>query len=248
MTLITKIHGYQATALMLNTAAIVAIWLLPWTYLVGAVIFYVIATPMTQLIFHEYLSHLQIKPKNRAVASICMWIFCVLGGRFYQKFAYHQHHHRYWKQPDLDPTQQKINQNTFLSYISGIGRPVPQQFEQQPHPWLQTDVLMQFFNRHADLIQIVTIILSAAVLPIEIFAVVFVLYPWMLMIVFAYHDWRFHAPNSTAQDMSLWFPLFANQAWHIRHHTDSQELYFGPGQFRWINPSWYLFKSGFDPT
>lgn len=245
---IPKMRGYQIAALLLNAAAIISMYFLPWTYIVGAVIFYIMIMPLTQLIFHEYFSHLQIKPKNQLVTVICMWIFCVLGGRFRQKFLYHQNHHQYWKQPELDLTQKKIKQNGFWAYVFGVGHPVPHHFTDQHHPLLEADELAKFFNRHANLIQISTVVVAAFLLPLEIFAVVFLLYPWMLTLVFAYHDWRFHGPNSTAQDASLWFPLFANQTWHVRHHTDPHELYFGPGYFKWFNISWYFYKTCFRPA
>lgn len=235
---------YQITAVLLNIAALAAIILLPWTHVAAAVIFYVITMPIVQLIFHDYASHNNIIPKNQTVEAVCLWIFCVLGGRLNQKFAYHRAHHQHWCRPELDPTQQKIHANQFWSYVFGTGCGVPQSFEPHIHPLIDTSKTAKFVDRHANIIQLVTLVVALVLLPLEIFAVVFVLYPWMLMIVFSYHDWYFHGPKSKA-DNCWWFLLWNNACWHVHHHRNPNELYFGPSGWKWFNISWYTFRSFF---
>lgn len=242
--LLAGFGAYQITAVLLNIAALISIVVLPWTHVVAAVLFYLITMPIVQLIFHDYVSHYNIRPKNKPIEALCLWIFCFMGGRLDQKFAYHRAHHQFWRRPELDPTQQKIHANQFWRYVLGAGSAVPQSFEPVAHPMLTSSKTARFIDTHSSVIQLVTVIVAALVLPLEIFVILFVLYPWMLMIMFSYHDWYFHGPEAKSDNV-WWFLLWNNACWHVYHHQNPNGLYFGPPGWKWVNISWYAFRSFF---
>lgn len=235
-----------AILLLHLAAAAVMLWL-PWVYTLGAVLFYMIAMPIVQLVSHDYLCHAYMRPRNRVIEAVSLWIFCMLGGRVTEKISFHREHHRYWKDPNTDPTQRKISVNNVWLYVLGLGQHVPHEFPRHEHPVLAQSSIMRFFDQHAMLVRVITVSTGLILLPLEMMAVMFVLFPWMMLLVFNYHDWHFHGPRA-GKDSAAWFLLFNTACWHLHHHRHPRRVYFGPGKWRWFNLSWYFYRSCFVPA
>jgi fatty acid desaturase len=229
--------------------AVVALICLPFTYFVYALIAYQVLMPLIQLISHEFICHEYVTPKNKLSELFVFIIFYGFGGRtVLSRRSYHVSHHRYWKTPEKDPPQQKMAAGTFWGYIFNTQKPVAQNIDMVTSKRLDENPLVKKLNPIANKIYWAFHITLFILLPIEWFVVILIYVPVLLMLTFNVHDYIFHGPKFKSKDHGYYLPLFGNQAWHIQHHSEYATNYFGPGLWKYVNPSWYLTKLLFNDT
>ena len=209
-------------------------------------ILFFIFMPFYQLIFHDWLSHEYVKPKNYFAKWVSLIFFYTQDNTVLVKKNYHVNHHRNWLTPDKDPTVQKMKGLSYIRYVLGWQMPVLQDVISVENSILKSSKLVQWLDKNQRVLYWIHMLVLFALLPLPWFMVVAIYFPWTMMIVASSHDYYFHGPVK-GKDSSWLVPLFSAGAWHVHHHDYWKEgEYYGPGLWCWINPGWYfrllLFK------
>ena len=244
-----KIYGYYHCKMWAwHLLIILCLIVLPFEYFLWSILVHLILMPITQTISHDYICHEYIQPRNKVIEIICLIVFYGLAGRSIDgKRAYHVSHHRFWKTPDLDPPQQKMKESSFWRYALNFQKPVSYNLPYVKNNLFKNNSLVKKLDSHSEKIFWIFHGLLFIILPIEWFAVISIYYIGFGTIIGGIHDQIFHRYN-TATDRSWYLPIFGNQAWHIKHHEESDRIYYGPGLIKWVNPSMYIHKIFFKPT
>lgn len=220
---------------------------LDFNYFVISLILYAfIVMPLYQAIVHEYICHEYVKPKNDVLDFLfLLWYYCYSGSSVRAKRDFHVTHHRHWRNPDMDPTQQKLRAAPLWRYVFSFMKPVPQHIERVNNALLENNKFVRMLEPHGDRLYWIFRLFLLIALPLPWFVIVVVYWPWLLMTLFSFHDALFHKYNSP--DRLLYVPIYGNATWHNRHHEQYAYDYYGPGLWPYFNPSWYVkvlfFKS-----
>lgn len=196
---------------------------------------------IVQIIMHDYICHEYIKPRNSIIEILCLLIWCLfVGERIADKKTYHFFHHRNWKNNQTDPTQLKLKNNNYIKYIFDLYKPTWAPADQLENPSLSTHIFM-WFNRNCYSIFWAGVVISFVLLPIKIFFIFHILSRSLFVLMGNSHDYYFH--KTSANRDSNWLSiLLGSAAWHMQHHETWKNEYYGPGQWRYLNFSWYLRK------
>jgi fatty acid desaturase len=243
-------YGYfHVRAWTVQCLAMVALVVLPIEYFAYSLMIYVFMMPLVQLISHEYVCHEYVTPKNTLINWVVLIIFYGLAGRSVTaKRSYHVSHHRYWKDPEKDPPQQKMAAGTFWGYVLNTQRPVAQNIDLVTSLTLDQNPIVKLLDPIANRVYWIFHITLFLLLPVEWFVVILIYVQVLMSLLFNVHDYMYHGPKYRATDHSYYLPLFGNQAWHIKHHEYNKTNYFGPGLWKYINPSWHYTKLLFNDT
>lgn len=238
---ISKYGYYHTMVWIIHAAAILSLIVFPIEYFIYGVIFYLLAGPILHLTSHEYISHQSIAPRNRWIDLFVLLVFYANGFNIRHKKAFHVTHHVHWQEPDQDPTQRRISAagNTWRYVFNLVQpevlnlRPVRDLLSERNH-WVQ------ILEPHARKITWIYRIALFMLLPIEWFAVFVVWFSWLNMLTWSLNDVAFHGPNPT-RDRSWYVFFWGCNAWHVYHHNNPHDVYFGPGPWRWLNLQWYYY-------
>lgn len=243
-----RIYGYHhILTWMIHVLAIFALIYLDIIYFLFGIVVFLLIMPLLQLIFHEYVSHEIIKPRNKIIDFLVLFLFYTHGQTVKNKRAFHVTHHVGYLDPTNDPTQLKIKaaKNIFW-YIFNLQQPLAQELIPVKNTLLESNDMIKLLEPHAFKIAWFYRLVMFLLLPIEWFCV-FVLYLlWLNILISAVHDVFFHS-DINGQDSSWLLPLWSNAAWHIKHHENPDSLYFGPTWLKWLNLSWYYYLCLFKP-
>jgi fatty acid desaturase len=240
-----SVYGYFYFKLwLLHSLVIASLLAIDIKYFFIGCLVYLILMPLQQLVIHEYVSHEYVVPKNQYIdLFLLLFLFYAYGFSVKSKREYHINHHRFWQKPDLDPTQQKMHNVPLWKYVFGFQQPLVQNLEPVKSSRLDNNRWVQIFDSRGRYVYLIYTVTLLVLLPIEWFVVICIYYPWLLLTVFNFHDQVFHGKISS-KDRSWYLPLFGNQAWHLNHHDRYREIYYGPGFWKWVNPSYY-YQLGF---
>jgi hypothetical protein len=239
---IYKTYGsYYLNIFVLSIMSIISLFTIDFEYFLYTIVIFVMVMPILQTIEHEYICHQYVIPKNKIIDFVCLMLFYMLQGRGIEhRINYHMTHHRYWKDPTMDPTQQKLLNTSMWKYIFGIGKPVNQLIIDVDSSLLNNPIIKKL-NPYAKLIQVTYLVILFLCLSWNWFVVFAFYFPWMMMLVMNFHDELFHG-RIKSQDNSWYFILYGNAAWHIEHHSNFKSVYDGPDNMYLINPAWYFKK------
>jgi fatty acid desaturase len=216
----------------LHSLVLVCLLTIDIKYFFIACLVFLVLMPLHQLVVHEYVSHEYIVPKNQyADLILLLFLFYAYGLNVKSKRDYHINHHRFWQQPNRDPTQQKMHNVAIWRYVLGFQKPLVQQLEPVKNSMLDNNRWVRIFEPYSRRIFLTYTVVLLIFLPIEWFAIFCIYYPWLNVIVFNFHDQMFHGRISS-HDHSWYLLLFGNQAWHIEHHSKYREIYYGPGLWK----------------
>jgi hypothetical protein len=195
--------------------------------------------PLHQLVIHEYVSHEYITPKNKFVDLFLLLIFFyAYGFSVKSKRQYHITHHRHWKEPTQDPTQQKMENVPLWRYVLGFQEPKIQNLDIVDSRLLKNNQWVKLFEPHGTKILIAYNVLMFIVLPIEWFVVFCIYLIWIISVTGNMHDYLFHG-SIQSKDHGWFLPFFGSQAWHLYHHEHYNSYYHGPGLWKWLNLAHY---------
>lgn len=243
---ITNVYGYfYLKVWMLHLVVLSSLFLIDIKYVVYGLIVTFFYMPLSQLIHHEYVSHQYVQPKNKWIDLVCLFLLYFSDTAALDKYAWHINHHVKWRDPAIDPVQQKMALTSKWRYLFGLTVPLDVDVPPRKNMLLENNQWVKMFDAHVSKIFLTYIILMFIVLPLPWFFV-FCIYPyWLIMMLFNLHDQLFHGKNKDP-DSAWYLPIYGNAAWHIKHHEEYKIEYYGPGMWRWFNLSWYyrllLFK------
>ena len=222
--------------------SVISLLVLDFEYFLIAVGVYLLYMPVIVTIEHEYICHEYIVPKNKIIDFFMLLIFYIhQDNNISNKRNYHMTHHRYWKDPHLDPTQSKMIDVSIWRHVLGFERPVSQHLNQVSNVNFENNSNVKLLDSHARKIYWGYRIAMLILLPVHWF-VVFVIYvPWLYTTAYNFHDELFHG-KIKSKDSSWYLPIYSNGAWHIKHHSEHAHNYHGPGIMSKFNISWYFQK------
>jgi hypothetical protein len=237
-----KTYGYYFIKVWcIHILAILGFFILDNTYIAIGLIVGVLFWHLYGLVFHDWISHEYIKPRNRLFTWLMLFVFYSQDNMIRKKKNYHVYHHKHWKDRDVDPTCQKLEGLSLFRYLFSLHKPVAQNIPEVTNSILETNRLVRILDAHSRKLYFASIIVLWAILPFAWFFIAAVYVPWTIMIIANYHDYFFHGPMQ-GQDRSILTLIFSCQAWHIEHHTHWHTEYYGPGYWYLINPTWYYRK------
>jgi hypothetical protein len=209
--------------------------------LVYAFLVFLLIFPLFSLVFHEYISHEYITPRNQLVKMLTLLLWYMFGQPIQGKKNYHIWHHRTWNDAQVDPTQQLLEHKSLFRYLFSLHSPLQQSIPKVESGNLVKDHLIQLLDSKVNYIYWASILLMLLLLSWPMFVVLRVYVPWFMTLASKYHDWYFHG-NGLRKD-SIWLlPIYSSASWHIEHHTNWQQEYHGTGLSKMFNLSWIFRK------
>lgn len=237
-----RIYGiYYIEIWLTHLVSVIGLLFMPLEYFFYGLFFFWLLLPLTQLLTHEYISHEYIQPRNRAlsVVFLCL-VYWLTKHTIFSKKNFHFYHHKHWQDPGTDPTLQKMKGSKLLPYLFSVVKPVPLDLPKTESSLLKNDRLIRWLDEHSGYIHYGSRLIMLILFPIEWFVVVNAYFVSMNLIRSNYSEYYFHGPLN-GRDRNWMCLLFGNGVWHIRHHTVSAKLYFGPGLWKWFTLSWYYY-------
>jgi hypothetical protein len=207
-------------------------------YFIIALVLFWFYLPLYTIIYHDWICHEYIKPKNKIIKVLLLLLFYSQENTVSKKKNYHIWHHKNFKIPKLDPTYQKMQGVPLLRYILSFHKPKEQNIPNLEFSLVEKDKFIKYCDIHYKKIWIGYIILSFMFLPLEWFATLNIFIPWISTCVANWHDYYFHGPIK-GKDSNLLSVMIGTSAWHIHHHNDWTKEYYGNGIWKYLNPAWY---------
>lgn len=239
----------HVTFLAIHLLVLISLFTIEFKFFLIAVGLHIVLMPLLQTITHEYVCHEYLQPKNKIIDFFALIIFYIFNGKsVVEKRNYHITHHRYWRDPDRDPPQLKMKNVAAWQYIFNLLKPVAQNLDHINNSLLEKNSIVKLLDPHAGKIALIYTIVMFVILPWPWFVSTVIYFPWVLITLFNTHDVLFHHKNYQGQDRSIYLPLFGNQAWHLKHHNESTDNYYGPGIIPKFNLAWYYKKLFFNDS
>lgn len=238
-----SIYGlYYIRMWIILALTVISLVVLDIEYFLIAIGMYLLYMPIVSTIEHEYVCHEYVVPKNKIIDFFALLIFYIhQDSKITNKRNYHITHHRYWKDPHRDPTQEKMIGVPIWRHVLGFERPMAHRLDQVSNAKLENNSNVKLLDPYARQIYWGYRIAMFIFLPIHWF-VVFVIYvPWLYTTAMNFHDELFHG-KIKSKDSSWYLPIFSNGAWHIKHHSEYAYNYHGPAAIPRFNISWYFQK------
>lgn len=245
---IFRTYGYfHIMVAVIHICAIVSLFFLDVKYFLYGVLYFMLASPLMDLIAHEYVAHESIKPRNRFFDLIFLVFFYCHGQSSKKRREYHIAHHIHYLDPSKDPTQIKIAAaGNIWRYLFNLQKPVAQNLVSIKNSLCDSNAWARILEPHALKITWAYRVIMFILLPIEWFVVTVVYFQWLFILVFNFHDVYFHG-SLKRRDGPWYLPFWNNGSWHIRHHENPNEIYFGGNLWRWFNTAWYYYLLFFVP-
>lgn len=195
-----------------------------------------IILPLQTLIYHHRFNHDYIDFRHPVLEWLGLWFLVVYHyWRFDDARSYHVMHHRHYG-TDQDPTAREIQQGRWRFYV-GLTDPTA-----IPRVEYQAGAVTAWFNRYFWTVKTVTYVTLIVVLGLQGFWLAVLLPQFYLYVLMKLHEYVFHSVDRP-RNLPWLFPVFFNDAWHIRHHEDDREQ--DPWRWPWINPQWYFYRCFF---
>ena len=221
---------------------VISLFTLNFEYFLIALGFYFLIIPVLQTIIHEYICHEYISPKNKVIDFVFLLAFYMYdGGSIVHKRNFHVTHHRYWKVPEKDPTQEKMIGVSVWKHVLGFERPTKHNLDHVEHAMLENNSNVKLLDPYAKYIHWSYIGIMFLILPWAWFVALLIYVPFLLATAGNFHDVLFHG-SIQSKDKSWYLPFYGNGSWHITHHSDYSHNYHGPGIMPKLNPAWYFQK------
>jgi hypothetical protein len=242
-----SIYGYYSFRVWaLHILSLCSIVYLGLDYFVIGIIFFLLVMPLHTLIFHEWISHEYVQPRNKLCKLFSLFVFYSQDNTIRGKKNYHVYHHRHWLNQDLDPTYQKLKKLPWYRYVLGLQKPIAQHIPNIENSLLESSSLVKTLDKYHRAIYVALALILFGILPFNWFVTTMIWYPWLSMIAYNTHDYYFHGPWQ-GKDKNCLSIIFGTAAWHIAHHESWRNEYYGPGYWRVLSPGWYwrylLFKT-----
>ena len=257
---IARLFTYLSSTSGTNSTIII-IALLAWinntSYLFYAlVVGYIVSNCMT-LVFHEYWSHNQLRPKNRIIGFIFDYI-CHLFVHDRISWIYtHTYHHKHWKSvQDIEVTDM-LHMGWFHYFIFASpvhGNPGHHAATEANRASMMSRLLpeSQFLQTHVKEITVAThlIFLLTFGLPIYVYFLLFQIWIFHKYIV-VFDELVTHYNNKTRDeehDNPYLFPICCGTAYHKSHHALLDSIILGPGKLKYLNIQYYFIKLFYNIT
>jgi len=242
-----SVYGYYSLKVWtLHILSLCSIVYLGLECFVVGIIFFLLVMPLYTLIFHDWVSHEYIQPRNKLSKLFSLFMFYLQDNTIRGKKNYHVHHHRHWLNQDLDPTYQKLKKLPWYRYVFSLQKPIAQHIPDIENSLLESSNLIKTLDKYHRAIYVTLVLVLFCILPFNWFVTTMIWYPWLCIIVYNMHDYYFHGPWK-GKDKNWLTLIFSTAAWHIAHHESWCKEYYGPGWWRMLNPGWYwrqlLFKT-----
>lgn len=230
----------------LHLLVIVSLFHIDLKYFLYSVIFYIIVLPLQHLIFHEYISHEYIEPRNDIIGIIlCVLLFYSQEQKMQSKKDFHVTHHKNWQNPSTDPVRIKMGELGFWKYFFSIQPPVTLDLIKVDSKLLQ-QAWVKYLDKHYRTVYVIFNFLLFILVPLPWFIVIAIIHPWLWTNLYKWHDYYFHGPFK-GKDNWLLFPFFAQSAWHIEHHTTWTKEHYGNKFWKYANIAYYVRLLCFKP-
>jgi hypothetical protein len=236
---------YQYKAITLHILVAISLITFSIEYFVYSLIVFWFFMPLYIIIFHDWICHEYITPKNKFCQIFLLLIFYSQENTIKAKRNYHTWHHKNFMYPELDPASQKIKGASFIKYVSGLHTAITQNIPVIEFSFIEKDKFIQWCDDNYKKLWISYLIICLALLPIEFFVVFCIYLPWLIFVISNAHDYYFHGPNPGKDYNALSF-IFFSQAWHVKHHESWIKDYYGPNIWRYLNPQLYYKKIFFN--
>ena len=236
---------YYVRIWTIHVAALAGVFVLDFRDILAIFIAGLFFNHAYQLIFHDWISHDYIRPRNTVFKWLCLMLFYSQDNTIRKKKNYHVFHHQNWQNAEVDPTQQKLKNRGLFEYLFALHSPVAQNIPVREVSLLENEPVIKFFDQHSKLVYFATLVMAFAILPMTWFLAVAIYFPCINTVLGNYHDFYFHGPMQ-GQDKNLLTTVYGTQAWHIAHHQSWREEYYGPGWWFLINPTWYYRQLFFE--
>lgn len=213
-----------------------------WTLLL-----YVLLMPLMLVIMHDWICHGYVQPRGRLSLAIVTLLNIIWGLPVKDKKQYHDMHHQTWRTPARDITGNKLINTTLLAYL--LRWRIHNNIEldgDRPKDHLQYPMIWRL-ERYHWLLKLAIFVSAWLALPLEIFFMLFVWYPWLAFVFGSMNEYWFHGPVQN-NDNGWFMPVWSSAAWHRSHHEKPGSAYYGPGFWRWLNPGYYYQLALFKPS
>lgn len=217
-------------------------WMFAISILVSHLLFAV-----NEVIFHEYLQHRYIIPKNKFTKHLVETFLFFVNPNWYidkpQMIRAHQYHHLYYK-TDKDPTS-RILSHEFKVWCQNPGfftRPNEKNMNRLLNEFSDFPYIIKYLIEIRILLSIIAIILFGLKYYIFFFIIPVILKQWftgladgwLIILGERNHPWV--------------FPITFNSAWHFHHHQTGSDkhkswdtIFGGPKWLNYFNPQFYTF-------
>jgi hypothetical protein len=239
--------------LWLMPGAILSIFLINFTWILIGIASYMILFRWFTLTYHEYQVHKFIKPNNVVVEAIGYFILAVWEWQSpAKKINFHELHHDYYQDNQLDPTIAKLNlTDNAILYCLDLTPHSDIPYADMPPIAIETQIY-KWFNKHWVTVLTTTIVAWLLLLPFWTFMVFYWVPMFFWNIIYRTTDWTCHKICSADRP---WACLYlGTSAYHGRHHNDNsynKDTYYGIGFWKYLNIDFYitrLFFKTFDHT
>lgn len=219
---------------------------LDWIWLIWGVAFYFFIKPLQLALWHEYLAHRLIQPRNKIVEFLGLYILSVweLSGPK-DKVLYHDLHHRYMHS-ELDPTYKRlVDSKRFLYFCLDLGKSSEIHYNKAGDGGF-TSSLTLWFDKHYKKVLIFSLIVWLTFFP---------LWTWISFWLTPVFVWNFinrigeyvwHHPNWQMEDKNWLVFILSQNAWHQSHHQEDNSeikpvvIFNGPGLWKYFNWDYYI--------
>lgn len=259
-TVIPWLFSYLSSTRGTNSTIII-IALLAWinntSYLFYAlVVGYIVSNCMT-LVFHEYWSHNQLRPKNRIIGFIFDYI-CHLFVHDRISWIYtHTYHHRHWKSvQDIEVTDM-LHMGWFHYFIFASpvhGNPGHYAATEVNRASMMSQLLpeSQFLQTHVKEITIATHLIFLLTFGLSIYVYFLLFQIWIFhKYIVVFDELVTHYNNKTRDeehDNPYLFPICCGTAYHKSHHALLDSIILGPGKLKYLNIQYYFIKLFYNIT
>ena len=144
-----SIYGYYSFRVWaLHILSLCSIVYLGLDYFYIGIIFFLLVMPLHTLIFHEWISHEYVQPRNKLCKLFSLFVFYSQDNTIRGKKNYHVYHHRHWLNQDLDPTYQKLKKLPWYRYVLGLQKPIAQHIPNIENSLLESSNLVKTLDKY----------------------------------------------------------------------------------------------------
>jgi fatty-acid desaturase len=227
------------------------------SYLLYALIVGYILSNCLTLVFHEYWSHNQLRPKNRIIGFIFDYI-CHLFVHDRISWIYtHTYHHKHWKSvQDIEVTEMlRMRWFHYFIFASPVhGNPGHHAATEANRASMMSRLLpeSQFLQTHVKAITVATHLIFLLTFGLSIYVYFLLFQIWIFhKYIVVFDELVTHYNNKTRDeehDNPYLFPICCGTAYHKSHHALLDSIILGPGKLKYLNIQYYFIKLFYNIT
>lgn len=240
----TNWYAHRRTIVDIAIASI-GMFLFPVDLWLYTLVFYCfVYMPLQSTTFHDFLSHEQVRPKNKVIELFVLCFFVVYSWTSLRyKKNYHFLHHKYTEK-EKDPTNIKITGMSWWKFLFDLGPTQQLNLDEEERPMLISPLWLAI-DKYFALIAFVGVVAWLTFLPLWTWFA-FYIYPKVLGDLTArIIDIQFHKIH-TKDTPALVF-IYGSGAWHYSHHKSWRFVYYGSKPWCYMNMQLWITKLLFRP-